>query len=154
MINKNKFHNKMEKDFKKDYSAKIALKFGFLPQIKDKQQSAQDVNSMIVLLNYCFLKKNNFFIDNFNKNVVKTVWKVYNTIKTNILTNDKLDLFEGVNAQELKSVRFIISNTVNNFNKIMLNNSELCSIISVESLKRCLILIGIIIKRNQEYQAK
>lgn len=144
----------MEKDFKKDYSLKIASKFSFLPEITDKKQASEDINSMIILLNYCFLKKNNFFIENFNKNVIKTVWKVYNTLKTNILTINKLDLFEGINSQELKSVRFIISNTVNNYKKIMLNNNELCSIVSIDSLKRCLILIGMIIKREQELNNK
>lgn len=141
----------MEKEFKKDYSLKIESKFDFLPEIKNKKQASKDINCMIILLNYCFLKKNNFFIENFNKNVVKTVWKVYNTLKTNILTNNRVDLFEGIKAQELKSIRFIISNTVNNYNKIMENNNDLCSLISVNSLKHCLIIIGAVIKRNQNF---
>ena len=139
----------MEKEFNKDYTEKIKNKIDLLPELPNKKQTIKAINSMIILLNYCFLKKNNFFIDNFNNHVIKTIWKVYNTLKTNIIIDNKKDLFEGINSQELKSIRFIISNVTNKYDYIKENNSELCSLVSVNSLKRCLVLINAIIQKHQ-----
>lgn len=135
----------MDEIFNRDYVEKIKSKLIYDSTISDKQEAATDINNMIVLLNYCFLKKNNFFIDNFNKRVIKTVCLTYNNIKTNILTNTVFDLFDNVSYDGIRSIRFIIINSINNYSIIKQNN-ELCSIISRDSLKRCLVIINNVLK--------
>lgn len=136
----------MDENFNKDYVEKIKSKLIYNSTISDKQEAATDINNMIVLMNYCFLKKNNFFIDNFNKRVIKTVCLTYNKIKTNILTSTVFDLFDNVSYDGIRSIRFIIINSINNYSIIKQNNNELCSIISRDSLKRCLVIINNVLK--------
>ena len=100
------------------------------------------------MLNYCFLNRNNFFIDNFNKKVIKQVNLTYNKIKTNVLTNEVYDLFDKIEYNDIKLIRFIIINSINNYSKIKPNNEELCEIVSRDSLKRCLVFINNTLNRQ------
>lgn len=138
----------METKFNKDYSEKIKTKLIYDSTIKDKEQTAKDFNNLIVLLNYCFLNRNNFFIDNFNKKVIKQVNLTYNKIKTNVLTNEVYDLFDKIEYNDIKLIRFIIINSINNYSKIKPNNEELCEIVSRDSLKRCLVFINNTLNRQ------
>lgn len=120
--------------FYKDYTEKLKNK---LPE-----QEATDINNLIVFLNYCFMKRNNFFVNNFNKKTINGVCTAYNLLKTHILKPNDKNIFDNINIDGLKSIRFIILNAVNNYSIIKDNNTELCSIISRESLKRCLIILN------------
>ena len=133
----------------KDYIEKIKNKLVYDSSITNKDEVAKDFNSLINFMNFCFLNKNNFFVENFNKRVIKTVCLTYNKIKTNILTNNVFDLFDKIELDGMKSIRFIIINAINNYQTIKENNEELCSIISKDSLKRCLVLLNTCIKRKQ-----
>lgn len=133
----------------KDYIEKIKNKLIYDSSITNKDEVSKDFNSLINFMNFCFLNKNNFFVENFNKRVIKTVCLTYNKIKTNILTNNVFDLFDKVELDGMKSIRFIIINAINNYQTIKENNEEICLIISKDSLKRCLILLNTCIKRKQ-----
>lgn len=132
----------------KDYIEKIKNKLVYDSSITNKDEVAKDFNSLINFMNFCFLNKNNFFVENFNKRVIKTVCLTYNKIKTNILTNNVFDLFDKIELDGMKSIRFIIINAINNYQTIKENNEEICSIISKDSLKRCLVLVNTCIKRK------
>lgn len=126
----------MEQQYKKDYKLQIIDKLDNLKSIKDKDIFSSDMNDFITLLNYSFLTKNDFFIDNFNKKVIRIIYPAYNKIKTNIITNTCNYLFESLTKQQLKSIRFIILNAINNYEKIP------CQIISKNSLFHCLTVIN------------
>jgi len=131
-------NDKIEKkgEFYRNYSEKIAVK------LNDDSVKPEDINNIIILFNYCFLKKNDFFVENFNKRVIKTICSSYNQFKTNIFTSEITDLFYGLNADDIKSMRFVIINFINNYETIKLNNEELCSIISKDSVKHCLMKLN------------
>jgi len=125
-----------------DYTGKIKNK---LP--KDSNLSCSDINEFIALFNYCFQQKNNFFIPNFNKKVIKNIYVCYNRIKTNILTPEVTDIFGELEIDNLKLLRFILINFVNNFDKINIeDNKELCDNISKDSIKRLLHYLNNILK--------
>lgn len=125
-----------EKIIYKDYSKKIKTKILNTPEIIES-----DINEFVALLNYCFQKKNNFFIENFNKRVIKNVYLSYNQIKTNILTPSINDVFDSVSIDNIKLLRFIVVNFINNFDIInSKDNEDLCEYVTKDSMKRCLIL--------------
>lgn len=118
----------------KDYSEKIKNK---LP--KDFNIQSNDINNLIAILNFCFQKKNNFFIQNFNKRVIRNIYVSYNQIKTNILTPSIINLFEQIEVDNLKLLRFILINFINNYETNDTDeNKDLYLYISKESIKRCL----------------
>ena len=122
-----------EKQIYKDYSKKIKNKLLNNPELIEN-----DVNEFVALLNYCFQKKNNFFIDNFNKRVIKNIYLSYNQIKTNILTPSIENIFDNIKNDDIKLMRFILVNYVNNFEIIQTNNDEICQMVNKESMKRCI----------------
>ena len=126
----------MEQQYKKDYKLQIICKLDNLKSIKDKNIFSSDMNDFISLLNYSFLMKNDFFIDNFNQTVIRIIYPAYNKIKTNIISKNCNYLFESLTIQQLKSIRFIILNAINNYEKIP------CQIISKNSLFHCLTVIN------------
>lgn len=123
----------MNKTIYKDYSKKIIDK---LPENSLIIES--DINEFIALLNYCFQKKNNFFISNFNKRVIKNVYVSYNQIKTNILTPDIEYVFESISYDNIKLLRFIVVNFTNKYDIINQTDNELCELVSKDSMKRCI----------------
>jgi hypothetical protein len=129
--NKNVFVNSRE--IYKDYTEKIKNK---LPE----NLEAEDINQLISFFNYSFQHKNDFFVKNFNKRVINNVYLTYNKIKTNILTEEINDLFEGISIENLKLVRFILINFVNNYEEInfSLEYMGIDSIITKNSMEKCL----------------
>lgn len=102
-----------------DYTKKIGERFYIL---KNKDFS-DDVNSLLILLNFCFIEKNNFFVNEYNNKNVKDVQGFYNSLKSNILNKELLfteehQLFEKINKFQVKNVIFILKNYVYNFNNI------------------------------------
>jgi hypothetical protein len=125
-----------------DYTLKIK---GKIPA--NSNLTSSDINEFIALFNYCFHQKNNFFVQNFNKKVIKNILVCYNQIKTNILSNEITDIFANLEIDNIKLLRFILINFINNFETInTLDNSELCDVISKDSMKRCLHYLNNIIK--------
>ena len=131
-------------NYKKDYTQQIIDKLNNLDTVKDKNVFASDMNNFINMMNYSFLMKNDFFIDNFNKKVIRIIYPAYNKIKTNIITNNCSYLFESLTNQQLKSIRFIIVNAINNYEKIP------CHLISKSSLFHCLTVINEAINKTKE----
>lgn len=95
---------------KRDYTKKIQGRYDINPS---------DINGFISLMNYCFLKKNNFFVDNFNSKTTKNIYLCYNQMKTNILNPNNNDLFENVTKESLKSVKFVLTNFISKFDKLI-----------------------------------
>jgi len=127
----------------KDYSEKIKNK---IPE--NSELKCNDINEFITLLNFCFQKKNNFFIINFNKRVIRNIYVSYNQIKTNILTPTIFEIFYNIEYDNIKLLRFIVINFVNNFEIINNNveNKELCDYVSKDSIKHCLHYLNDILK--------
>lgn len=138
-------------EFKKNYTDKISKKVICDTSINEKSEIPNDINNLIIFLNYCFLKRNSFFITNFNSYKVKNVCTMYNQLKTNILTKTIIDIFENIDFSNIKILRFIVSTTINNYAIISDNNAELCSIISRDSFQRLLVIINNVLKlKSQE----
>lgn len=119
-----------KKSFIVDYTAKIENKlsmYSFEPKV---------INDIMIILNYCFVRRNNFFISDFNKNIIKRLTGVYNKIRSNILKDNIYDIFLDISADDLKPLHFVIKNMVNNYTTISDNqeNNELCSIIRLSDL--------------------
>ncbi len=128
----------------KDYTEKIKNKISDNSEI-----NCVDVNEFIAFLNYCFQKKNNFFILNFNKRVIRNIYVSYNQIKTNILTPTIDEIFYNINYDNIKLLRFIVINFVNNFEEITSDNEnkELCNYVTKDSMKHCLHFLNNIISK-------
>lgn len=125
----------------KNYSEKILSKIPI-----DAIAKATDINELVVLLNYCFQKKNDFFVSNFNRRNVRNIYLAYNQLKTNILTANIDFIFFSIDNDNLKLLRFLVINFVNNYSSIDENNKELRSWVSKESMKRCLQYLNTLIK--------
>lgn len=121
----------------KDYTNRLHEKFNI-----DK---ASDINNMIAFFNWCFFHKNNFFIDKFNIKFIPNVCDSYNKLKTNILSkNNNSDIFENIQISELRRLKFILYNYVQNYNKIFENseNKLLCNMVLQDSIRNCIIYIS------------
>lgn len=114
-----------------DYTLKIKNK---IP--KNSNLLCSDINEFIGFFNYCFQQKNNFFVENFNKKVIKNIYVSYNRVKTNILTPEVENVFGDIELSNMKLLRFVLINFVNNFEIINPDNKELCENVSKDSLKR------------------
>lgn len=131
----------------KDYTAKILIK---LYSGDNLQEKSEDINNLVVLLNWCFNKKNNFFITDFNKRLVHPVCDSYNKLKNNILTVDAFycieDLFNDIPAENIKTLRFILIRYINIYDTLIeqdtQNNdnkhSQLCKLVTKKSIKNCI----------------
>lgn len=132
-------NNKNQEIFK-DYRLKIKEK----THISNSGEISENINNLIIFLNWCFLKRNNFFIDDFNKKNIFSVCKTYNQLKTNILSKEYFieykNIFEKIDIPNIKTLKFILNNYVNNFNVINTDtkNTELCQKVSKDSMKSCL----------------
>ena len=114
----------------KDYSGKVS------PLIDTNVIKPSDVNEFISLINYCFHTKNNFFVANFNKKITRNVYTVYNTFKTNILSSN--ELFTGIDENNLKSIKFVLTNFVNNHEEISKECPLIDEIATKDGIKRFL----------------
>lgn len=98
------------KSVKRDYTKKIQGRYDVSPD---------DINGFISLMNYCFLTKNSFFIENFNTKTTKNIYLFYNQLKSNILNPYNKDLLENVPANSLKSMKFVLTNFVSKYEDII-----------------------------------
>lgn len=119
-----------QKSFIVDYTSKIENKlsmYTFEPKV---------INDIMIILNYCFVKRNNFFITDFNKNIIKRLTAVYNKIRSNILKDNVYDILTDISDNDLKPLHFVIKTMVNSYDNISNNseNNELCSIIHLNDL--------------------
>lgn len=103
----------------KDYSEKIHKK------IDSDKISVHDINNLVVLLNWSFKLKNDFFIPQFNSNLITSIKRFYNQLKTNILFNDCYDIFENITKDQLKTIRFMINQYTLNYNLLKINSPKL-----------------------------
>jgi hypothetical protein len=104
---------------------------------------AEDINSLVMFLNYCFTMKNNFFIENFNKGMIKNVYHVYNKMKTNIFSESE-NLYTSLLPSDTKLLKFILSNFLSNYKKI--SDKQIKSYINETQLKN---IIGTLHGNNQ-----
>lgn len=120
----------------KDYTNRLHEKFNV--------EKASDINNMIAFFNWCFYHKNNFFVDKFNIKFIPNVCETYNKLKTNILTkNNNSDIFENISVSELRRLKFILYNYIQNFEELSKKseNKLLCNIVLIESIKNCIYYI-------------
>lgn len=120
----------------KDYTEKINNHLFLNPDIK-----ASEINNLIILLNWCFNEKNNFFAENFNKKLVFSIYELYNQLKSNILNNDsQVDIFDKIDVPKLKTLKFILYNYISIYDKLSKNEKyfELCEAVNKQSIKKCL----------------
>ena len=116
--------------------------------------TSQDYNNLVILLNWCFAKRNNFFIVDFNLSKLKNIYSAYNKLKCNILINERYYIFRNINMYQLKSLKFILSNYVKNFRTINKgNNVPLCMTVSKISIINCIkeinAQLNLLLKENQ-----
>jgi hypothetical protein len=130
----------------KNYTKKIILKKDI-----ENEAEAESFNNFVILLNYSFHTKNNFFIENFNKIKIGNISKAYNQLKTNILTYEIDNILTNINVSDLKLFQFIVKNFINNYMNISKNNDniEICSLISRDSLELCLRKIILEIEKSK-----
>lgn len=130
-------HKEKDLNVYKDYTDKILYK------LDNEFLYPENVNDFVNLLNYSFKTRNDFFVENFNKRLLKEIYLGYNTLKTNILTPEIKCIFGNIKKSQLKLFKFIMSNFVNNYTAIIKNNPDLC--IKKESIKNCIISINAIL---------
>ena len=112
----------------KDYTLKLQNK-------NLAELDADGINSLVSLLNFSFKTQNNFFIEKFNKKMIKQVNLVYNQLKTNILSQEIDNILYNIHEDDIKLLRYIVINFVNNFEIIEKTESELCLKINREIMK-------------------
>lgn len=108
-------------------------------RLKDKITyglSVEDLNAVISLFNYSFATKNNFFVDGFNMNQFKNVYTIYNTLKTNILTDSgSCGVMHNLEVWQLKLMRHILINFIDGYDTFTQDDAELCLNIAKENIQ-------------------
>lgn len=143
----------LEKIFK-DYTEKIDNKILYCDPNEINAATSQDYNNLVIFLNWCFAKRNNFFIVDFNLSKLKNIYSAYNKLKCNILINEKCYIFRNINIHQLKSLKFILNNYVKNFRTINKgNNVPLCMTVSKISIINCIkeinVQLNLLLEKNQ-----
>lgn len=109
----------------KDYTPKIIKK---LYNGENLQEKSEDINNLIVLLNWCFHTKNNFFIEDFNKRLVHPVCDSYNKLKSNILGDNIFynieEVFADISPENIKTLRFILLRYINIYDTLLENHKS------------------------------
>lgn len=133
----------------KDYTLKIKNKL----HVENNDVISEDINNLIIFLNWCFQKKNNFFINDFNKKNIFSVCVSYNQLKTNVLSkevfNNITEIFTKIDDNNLKTIKFILHNYITNYNEIHLSNNDLCEKIQKNSIINCITYINMCLQKNQ-----
>lgn len=131
----------------KDYSPKIKEK---LYNTENLNEKSSDINNLIILLNWCFHTKNNFFVPNFNKRLVHPVCFAYNKIKNNILTQNVFykieDVFTDIPKENIKTLKFILLRYINIYDSLpdsepITNNQNINTLwetVTKKSIKNCI----------------
>lgn len=132
----------------KDYTLKIKNKL----QLENNDVISEDINNLIIFLNWCFQKKNNFFIKDFNKKNIFAVCVSYNQLKTNVLSKESFnsipEIFSKIDNNNLKTIKFILHNYITNYNEIQLVNTDLCEKIQKNSTINCITYINMCLQIN------
>lgn len=102
----------------------------------DDKLMQSDINEFLSFINYCFLVKNNFFVDNFDFKSLKYIYIAYNSIKSNILDKDCIDLFKGLDITTMKTLNFIVRNLIFHYDDFELVNIKMSKYISLDGMKR------------------
>lgn len=144
------------KEIYKDYTLKITAKIYGTP----KQEESVNINNLIIFFNYCFKKRNNFFIDDFYKKSIFKVCLAYNKLKANVLSPDIIfdicEIFSGIEGSQLSTIRYILYKYVNNYNSIVIKtaeeDSEFCTIVTKESIQECIKYLERYINQHEQYQ--
>lgn len=134
MENKEQIKEDNQSQVFKDYTEKIRGKLNIIPNTSLKPE---EFNSLIMLLNYCFMKQNNFFIESFNKRNIKVICNTYNQIKTNVLNREERDILNVCDCTSLKMIKFILIQFLSKYDKIKLTDDILCQKVSKASIKAC-----------------
>jgi len=130
----------------KDYTEKILPKINKYLLTKNAVNiSANDINNLVVLLNWCFLLKNNFFIKDFNKRLVFAICDAYNQLKTNILSpDDNMCILDNIDIEKLKTMKFILHQYVSIIDTLQEDTyyTDLCKTVTKASIKKCLAFVN------------
>lgn len=102
----------------------------------DDKLKQSDINEFLNFMNYCFLVKNNFFVDDFDINIFKHVYITYNKIKTNILEKNCNNLFEGIYPIQLETIKLIVENLITNYEKFVEVNPRMMCYVSKNGMER------------------
>jgi hypothetical protein len=127
----------------RDYSGKIGERMA--GPWAESGITAVEINDMVVLLNWCFGLKNNFFSKDFNRRSIFAISTAYNQLKSNILNEtDALTPLDGITVDGLKILKFILNQYISVYDQIAEDNyhNELCGRISKDSVKRCSVFVG------------
>lgn len=131
----------------KNYEEKIIPKL----YCNNVREVATDINNIVVLLNFCFHTKNDFFIVDFNKSLTHKIMVFYNNLKNNILTEGAFynDVFEFMDITDKSAlmIRFILKRYKNNFNVIAQYFPQLTNQVTEESIDRLISLLNEEIKK-------
>lgn len=73
-----------------------------------------NIDNIMTYFNYCFVVRNNFFIENFSKSSLRLLYQTYNRLKSNILNTSEMDIFSNISIQQLKTMRYIFILASNN----------------------------------------
>lgn len=113
--------------------------------------SADDLNKMIILLNWCFFMHNNFFIQNFNGKTLKNVQSLYAQLKNNIFDTNNRDIFYNLHINELKLLKYIFIQYISMFDQLTDDvNTILTEQVDMESIKHCIVKINNYIRKNYD----
>jgi hypothetical protein len=137
---------KQDQNIFKDYTEKInnKSKDGVVFNVAE----VNSINNLITFLNWSFNKKNNFFIQDFNKKKVFDICSLYNELKSEILQpkeiNSIFDLFYLIDETKIKTLKFIIKQYVINFENIKMveTNIDLFEQVTKESMITLLQIIN------------
>lgn len=134
----------------KNYMTSLRAK---IDESKDTTLYTYDVNSMIILLNWCFKNKNNFFIDSdIRRGLVLSMIQTYNKIKSNVLCSNSHDVFDGLSLYQLKQLRFVLSRYVMVYSRLKEDDAhdDLVSVVNIDSIKRCITRVNNNMKNNND----
>lgn len=80
-------------------------------------EMTEAINEFLVFLIRCFNDKNDFYVPDFNKNVLIYIKRFYTKLKTNILNKTSLnsytELLNNIDNKSLKCMKFVLMNYIN-----------------------------------------
>lgn len=127
--NEAKKSSKNDMSYIRDYTEKIKSKLLY------SDYTAEELNFIIVFLNYCFYTKNDFFIENYNRTQIRLVKKFYNILKTNMLTQSRLNILEDIDDFLTKPIKFIIGNVSSIYDTPKFKESGLNNLLTAQEIK-------------------
>lgn len=133
----------------RDYTSKICMK---IDDIDDRNfMKSRDLNNMIVLLNWCFATRNDFFVNNLNKKFIKVIQQTYNQLKSNIIDITECDVFNHITQSNFKTLKFILYQYINAYDSLVDEYHKcLIDVVSKDSIKNCIKQINEYVKENED----